>query len=95
MQTGEDPNAAKYGAAIPPLKLCENHYNTKAVVLIENGAADYLVTNESKERFYAEMNEAESIGIFMITQEPLTDLRCPRRWALLGICMKVLTDVLR
>ena len=23
-------------------KLCENHYNTKAVVLIENGAADYL-----------------------------------------------------
>ena len=49
----------KYGAAIPPLKLCENHYNRKAVVLIENGAADYLVTNESKERFYAEMNEAE------------------------------------
>ena len=58
LQTGEDPNAAKYGAAIPPLKLCKNHYNRKAVVLIENGAADYLVTNESKERFYAEMNEA-------------------------------------
>jgi dienelactone hydrolase len=58
LQTGEDPNAAKNGAIRPPLKFCQNNYNTKAVVLIENGADDYLVTGESKKRFYAEMNEA-------------------------------------
>ena len=80
LQTGEDPNAAKYGAAIPPLKLCENHYNKKAVVLIENGAADYLVTKESKERFYAEMNAAGVDWNFHDHSEPLTDLRYPRRW---------------
>ena len=38
--------------------MCENNYNTKAVVLIENGADDYLVDNESKERFFAEMIQA-------------------------------------
>ena len=58
LQTGEDPSAAKSGAMRPTLKLCENNYNTRAFVLVENGAADYLVTNESKERFFAEMNEA-------------------------------------
>ena len=36
----------------------ENDFNTKAVVLIENGADDYLVGNESKERFFAEMIQA-------------------------------------
>ena len=36
----------------------ENNYNTKAVVLIENGADDYLVGNESKERSFAEMIQA-------------------------------------
>ena len=41
-----------------PLKLCENNYNTNAVVLIENGADDDLVDNESKERFFAEMIQA-------------------------------------
>ena len=35
--------------------MCENNYNTKAVVLIENGADDYLVGNESKEKSFAEM----------------------------------------
>ena len=58
LQTGEDPNAEKNGVKIPPLKLCKNNYNTDAVVLIENGADDYLVTDMSKKRFYSEMNEA-------------------------------------
>ncbi len=38
--------------------MCENDFNTKAVVLIENGADDYLDDNESKERFFAEMIQA-------------------------------------
>ena len=75
-----------------PLKLCENHFNTKAVVLIENGAADYLVTNESKERFYAEMNEAKLIGIFMIAGTPHGFALPPTLVS--DICMKVLTGVL-
>ena len=32
--------------------------NTKAVILIENGADDYLVGNESKERFFVGMIQA-------------------------------------
>ena len=44
--------------ARPPLKLCENDFNTKAVVLIENGADVCLVDNESKERFFVEMIQA-------------------------------------
>ena len=38
--------------------MCENDFNTKAVVLIENGADDYLDDNESKERFFVEMIQA-------------------------------------
>ena len=38
--------------------MCENDYKTKVVVLIENGAEDYLDDNESKERFFAEMIQA-------------------------------------
>ena len=38
--------------------MCENNYNTKAVVLIENGTDDYLDDNESKERFFVEMIQA-------------------------------------
>ena len=38
--------------------MCENDFNTKAVVLIENGADVYLVDNESKERFFAEIIQA-------------------------------------
>ena len=38
--------------------MCENDFNTKAVVLIENGADVYLVDNESKERSFAEMIQA-------------------------------------
>ena len=37
----------------------ENDFNTKAVVLIENGADDYLFGNESNERFFAEMIQAD------------------------------------
>ena len=38
--------------------MCENDFNTKAIVLIENGADVYLFDNESKERFFAEMIQA-------------------------------------
>ena len=58
LQTGEDPNPAHYGAQRPALKLCPNNYNTKTVVVIENGADDHLVSDESKQRFFAEMDEA-------------------------------------
>ena len=51
-------NSEKNCAIRPPLKLYENDFNTKAVVLIENGADDYLVGNESKERSFAEMIQA-------------------------------------
>ena len=43
---------------VTSLKLYENDFNTKAVVLIENGADNYLVGNESKERSFAEMIQA-------------------------------------
>lgn len=58
LQTGEDPNPARYGAQRPLLKTCENHYNTNAVLLIENGAEDQLVPDESKQRFFNEMDDA-------------------------------------
>jgi len=58
LQTGEDPNAARFGAERPPLKPCENHYNTNAIIVIENGAHDELVPDESKQRFYDEMDAA-------------------------------------
>ena len=29
LQTGEDPNPAHFGAVRPPVKYCDNHYNTK------------------------------------------------------------------
>jgi dienelactone hydrolase len=58
LQTGEDPNPAQYGAERPPLKPCPNDYNTKTVILIENGADDHLVPDESKQRFFAEMDAA-------------------------------------
>ncbi|MCB1692893.1 MAG: dienelactone hydrolase family protein [Pseudomonadales bacterium] len=58
LQTGEDPNAGKAGADRPPLRTCPNHYNTNAIVVIENGALDQLVPDESKQRFFREMDEA-------------------------------------
>ena len=58
LQTGEDPNAARFGAVRPPVKTCANSYNTNAVLLIENGAEDHLVSPESKARFTDEMDAA-------------------------------------
>ena len=64
LQTGEDPNPARYGVERPPLRKCENSYNTNTIVLIENGADDQLVPDESKQRFFAEMDEAGVDWIF-------------------------------
>ena len=61
LQTGEDPNPMHFGIERPPVKTSENSYNTKTVLLIENGANDQLVPDESKLRFFAEMDEAVSI----------------------------------
>jgi dienelactone hydrolase len=58
LQTGEDPSPARMGVERPPLKTCENNYNTDTVVLIENGADDHLVPLESRERFFEEMDAA-------------------------------------
>jgi len=58
LQTGEDPNVAANGAERPPLKRAPDNHNTSAVVVIENGANDQLVPDESKQRFFAEMDEA-------------------------------------
>ena len=64
LQTGEDPNPSKFNAERQPLKHCENHYNTKTVVVVENGAADELVPDESKQRFFKEMDEAGVDWVF-------------------------------
>jgi dienelactone hydrolase len=64
LQTGEDPNPARNGATRPPLITCENNYNRATVVMIENGANDELVPDESKQRFFAEMNAAEVDWVF-------------------------------
>jgi dienelactone hydrolase len=58
LQTGEDPNPAVFGAVRPKLKPHPNKYNTKAVVLIENGADDHLVSDASQQRFFEEMDLA-------------------------------------
>ncbi len=58
LQTGEDPNPEKIGVERPPLKTCENNYNTNTTIFIENGADDPLVPDESKQRFFAEMDSA-------------------------------------
>ena len=64
LQTGEDPNPETYGVTRPPVKHCENQYNQNTVVLIENGADDHLVPDESKKRFFAEMDEAGVEWVF-------------------------------
>jgi len=64
LQTGEDPNPGRNGAVRPPLKRAENHYNTKTVVVIENGANDELVPDTSKQRFFDEMNAAGIDWVF-------------------------------
>ncbi len=57
-QTGEDASPANVGVVRPTLKPCTNQYNTKTLVLIENGADDHLVPQESRTRFFAEMDGA-------------------------------------
>lgn len=64
LQTGEDPNAAKFGAVRPALKPCDNSYNTRTVLVVENGADDHLVTEQSKQRFFAEMDAAGVDWVF-------------------------------
>lgn len=58
LQTGEDGSPAMFGVERPLVKPSPNNYNTSTVVLIENGNDDHLVPNESKLRFYQEMDEA-------------------------------------
>ena len=60
LQTGEDPNPGRNGAPRPALKA--NNYTRNAVVVIENGANDE--PDESKQRFFAEMNEAGVDWVF-------------------------------
>lgn len=58
LQTGEDGAPASVGLVRPPLKRCENTYNTRTIVQIENGAEDHLVQPENKKRFCEEMDNA-------------------------------------
>ena len=64
LQTGEDPNPARYGVQRPPLKPHPPNYNTDAVILIENGADDALVPDSSKQRFFDEMDAAGVHWVF-------------------------------
>ncbi|MDA0789225.1 MAG: dienelactone hydrolase family protein [Proteobacteria bacterium] len=58
LQTGEDPSPARMGVQRPPLVTCENRYNANTVVVIENGADDQLVPQDSQNRFFEEMDAA-------------------------------------
>ncbi|MEZ5560162.1 MAG: dienelactone hydrolase family protein [Pseudomonadales bacterium] len=64
LQTGEDASPASVGVVRPPLKRCENRYNTSTIVQIENGADDHLVQLDNRERFCREMNEAGVEWVF-------------------------------
>ena len=64
LQTGEDPNPARYGVERPPLQPHPANHNTDAVILIENGADDALVPDSSKQRFFDEMDAAGVSWIF-------------------------------
>ena len=48
----------------PPLKTHPNNYTPGAVVVIENGANDELVPDDSKQRFFAEMTDAGVEWVF-------------------------------
>lgn len=58
LQTGFDPNPAKWGAVRPEKIPYENNYNTNTLVYIENGAHDDLVPEESIKEFKEEMENA-------------------------------------
>lgn len=64
LQTGEDPNPGRNGAARPPVKPAPNKYTKDAIVVIENGANDELVPDESKQRFFKEMDDANVQWVF-------------------------------
>jgi len=64
LQTGEDGSPAMFGVERPPVKPCDNAHNVNTIVLIENGKDDHLVSDESKQRFYEEMDEAGVSWIF-------------------------------
>ena len=64
LQTGEDPNPARFGVERPPLKTCDNTYNVNTIILIENGADDQLVPLESRHRFFDEMDAAGVDWVF-------------------------------
>ncbi len=64
LQTGEDGSPDAWGVQRPALKPCVNNYNTKTVVVIENGKDDHLVSDESRQRFYQEMDDAGVSWVF-------------------------------
>ncbi len=64
LQTGEDGSPAANGVQRPPLVQAPNTYATDTVVLIENGADDHLVPDDSMQRFFSEMNEAGVEWVF-------------------------------
>jgi len=64
LQTGEDGSPAMFGVVRPPVKPCDNAHNVNTIVLIENGKDDHLVSDESKQRFYEEMDAAGVSWIF-------------------------------
>lgn len=64
LQTGEDPSPANFGVERPAVKPCDNVYNKNTIVVIENGADDHLVPDESKARFFNEMDSAGVDWVF-------------------------------
>lgn len=58
LQTGLDGVPERHGVTPPATIPCENSYNTKTVVLVENGAHDELVPGESMVGFFTEMDAA-------------------------------------
>ena len=64
LQTGEDPNPARFGVERPALKRAPNDHNANAVILVENGAEDQLVPSPSRQRFFKEMDDAGVQWIF-------------------------------
>ena len=80
LQTGEDPNPAHFGAVRPPVKYCDNHYNTKTVVLIENGLRINWCQTRAEKGFLKRWMMLASIGFFIIMPKHLMVLRCRLLW---------------
>ena len=60
METAEDGSPATISVERPSVKSCDNAHNVSTIVLIESGKADRLIFDESKQRFYEKMEEAEA-----------------------------------